>query len=78
MPYTIYLETGHLIENVVNDWFSIITMLELSKPGREFEMLVFVRHFLILFFVWHFFWNRLHFGLMKLYNIRALWNRANC
>jgi len=26
----IYLETGHLIENFVNDWYSTINMLEVS------------------------------------------------
>jgi len=29
-PYKIYLETGYLIENFVNDWFSTTNMLEVS------------------------------------------------
>jgi len=33
-PYKIYLETGHLIENFVNDWYLTTNMLELSKLGR--------------------------------------------
>jgi len=76
--YKIYLETGHLIENFVNDWYSTTNMLELSKRGRYFKMLVFLSHFFVLLFVCHFFWDRPQFGLMKLYNIRVLMNRANC
>jgi len=30
-------------------------MLELSKLGRWFKMLIFLRHFQILLFVYHFF-----------------------
>jgi len=37
-PSKIYLETGHLIENFVNDWYLATNMLELSKLGRQFEM----------------------------------------
>jgi len=29
-PYKIYLETGHLIENFVNDWYLTTNMLELG------------------------------------------------
>jgi len=33
-PHKIYLETGHLIENFVNDWHLITNILEVSKHGR--------------------------------------------
>jgi len=33
-PYKIYLETGYLIENFVNDWYVITNMLEVSIRGR--------------------------------------------
>jgi len=29
-PYKIYLETGYLIKNFVNDWYSTTNMLEIS------------------------------------------------
>jgi len=29
-PYKIYLETGDLIENIVNDWYLTTNMLELG------------------------------------------------
>jgi len=29
-----YLETGYLIGNFVNDWYLITNMLEVSKHGR--------------------------------------------
>jgi len=29
-----YLETGYLIGNFVNDWYSTTNMLEVSKHGR--------------------------------------------
>ena len=45
-PYKIYLETGYLIENFVNDWYLTTNMLEVSKLGREFKMFIFLRHFL--------------------------------
>jgi len=34
-PYKIYLDTGHLIENFVNDWYLTTNMLELSKLGNR-------------------------------------------
>jgi len=33
-PYKIYLETGYLIENFVNDWYLSTNILEVSKHGR--------------------------------------------
>jgi len=74
----IYLETGYLIENFVNDWYLTTNMLEVSKLGREFKMFVFLRHLFIYLFVYYFFLDKPQFALMKLNNIRALLNHANC
>jgi len=32
-PYKIYLETGYLMENFVNDWYSTTKILEVSTCG---------------------------------------------
>jgi len=53
-PYKIYLETGCLIENFVNDWYLTTNMLEVSKLGRWFKMFVFSKAFFDLF-VYYFF-----------------------
>jgi len=52
-PYKIYLETKHLIENFASDWYLTTNMLEFPKPGREFKMMVFLKRFFILLFVYH-------------------------
>jgi len=50
-PYKIYLETGHLIENFVKDWYLTTNMLELGDRLKCW--LPVSKVFFILFFVYH-------------------------
>jgi len=48
LSYKFYLEAGHLIGSLVNDWYLTTNMLELLNlgDGLKFKMLVVLRHFL--------------------------------
>jgi len=76
-PYKIYLETGYLIENFINDWYSTTNMLEVSTLGDSLKC-SFLQGIVFYLFVYYFVLDRPQFALMKLSNIRVLLNRANC
>jgi len=73
----IYLATGYLIENFINDWHSTTNMLEVSTWEIVQTVRIF-KAFFIYLFVYYFVLDRPQFSLMKLYNIRVLLNRASC
>jgi len=47
------LRQAHLIEIFVNDMYLTTNVLELSKLGRSFKVLIFLRHFFTFLFVYH-------------------------
>jgi len=68
-PYKIWLETGYLIENFVNDWYLTTNMLEVS--GEIAWNVRISKAFFIYSFVYYFFLDRPKFAHMKLYHIRV-------
>ena len=68
-PYKIWLETGYLIENFVNDWYLTTNMLEVS--GEIVWNIRISKAFFMYLFVYYFFLDRPKFAHMKLYNIRV-------
>jgi len=76
-PYKNYLETGHLIGNFVNGWYSTTNMLEVST-WEIVETIRIIKAFFIYLFVHYIFLDRPQFALIKLYHIRVLLNHANC
>ena len=59
--------------SIANQIHSFIFNYKYAGIVKTCKMWVFLRHFFILLFVYHFFWDRPQFGLVKLFTLGYCW-----